>query len=118
MLIDSPLALRNLFLNFFIQLPICRPPALHSAGAAVEQAAHPIRQHAVCGVGGDVVGGAGLFVVVGGDGAHKVGGGAAGAAASHGHTGDELGVLVVALAEREREGEGGDEELACTVRRD
>ena len=66
MLIDSPLALRNLFLNFFIQLPICRPPALHSAGTAVEQAAHSIRQHAVCGVGGDVVGGAGLFVVVGG----------------------------------------------------
>jgi hypothetical protein len=38
-------------------------------------------------LGGDVVGGVGLFVVVGDDAAHELGGLAAAAAAGHVHTG-------------------------------
>jgi hypothetical protein len=38
-----------------------------------------------------------LFVVVGDDGAHELGGVAAGAAASHVHTGGGLGVLMLAF---------------------
>ena len=71
----------------------------HGGGAAVEGPLDPVGQLVgVGGFGGDVVGGAGLFVAVGDDGAHEVGGVAAAAAAGHVHTGGGLGVFVVAFA--------------------
>ena len=62
--------------------------------SAVQQPAHPIGQLiAVCRLG-DVVGGAGLLVVVGDDGAHELGGVPAGAAAQDVHTW-RIGVFVL-----------------------
>src|SRR5260370_29270322 len=73
-------------------------PGGHGFGAAVEGPSDPVGQRlTVGGFGGDVVGGAGLVVVVGDDAAHQLGGVAAGAAASHVHTGGGLGVFVVAF---------------------
>jgi hypothetical protein len=51
----------------------------------------------VMGFCGDVVGGAGLLVVVGDDAAHQGSGVSAGAAARHVHTGGGLGVFMVAF---------------------
>ena len=71
-------------------------PDGHGVGTAVEEPLDAVGQLLTVGVfGGDVVGGVGLFVVVGDDGAHELVGLAATAAAGHVHTGGGLSVLVV-----------------------
>jgi hypothetical protein len=63
-------------------------PDGHGVGTAVEEPLDAVGQLAgVECLGGDVVGGVGLFVVVGDDAAHELGGLAAAAAAAHVHTG-------------------------------
>ena len=79
-------------------MPGSGSPGSHGGGAPVEQPVDPVGQLAGVGrFGGDVVGGAGLFVEVGDDGAHQLGGGAAAAAAGHVHTGSLFGVFVHAF---------------------
>jgi hypothetical protein len=69
-------------------VPVCRLPDVHGLGAPFEETPDPVGQLAgVECLGGDVVGGVGLFVVVGDDAAHELGGLAAAAAAGHVHTG-------------------------------
>ena len=59
---------------------------------------HTLGKLVAAGFGGDVVGGAGLFIVVGDDAAQKLGGVAATAAARHVYSRRGFGVFVIALA--------------------
>ena len=64
-LFDPALPVGEHLLGFFLPVPVGGSPGLDSTSAAVEQPVDPVGQLvAVLGLGGDVVGGAGLFVVV------------------------------------------------------
>ena len=66
-LVDPAPAFQQLIEGGVLPLGVGSPANLYSAGVAVQQAGHPVRQLVmVFGVGGDVVGGAGPLVA-GGD---------------------------------------------------
>ena len=58
--VEPALAIDDLVLDCVDPLPVCTLSAAHGVSPTPEQAVHPLGQLvAVCGLGGDVVGGAG-----------------------------------------------------------
>jgi hypothetical protein len=74
--------------------------SLHGLRVSVQCPLHTLGELVAAGVGGDIVGGAGLFIVVGDDAAQKLGGVAATAAARYVYSRRGFGVFVIALAGR------------------